>query len=52
MGRFDSFQKFWVQDEKLLHMVQLYLGKKILKVETYKLRQELGIENTNNTKNT
>lgn len=51
LGRFDSFQKFWVQDQKLLHMVQLYLGKKILKVETYKLRQELESENTNNTKN-
>mgnify|MGYP001171866405 FL=1 len=52
MGRFNTFQKFWVQDTKLLHMVQLYLGKKILKVETYKLRRELESENTNNTKNT
>ena len=51
MGRFTAFQKFWVQDTKLLHMVQLYLGKKILKVETYKLRQELESEDTNNTKN-
>jgi hypothetical protein len=25
----------------LLHMVQLYLGNKILKTETYKLRSEL-----------
>jgi hypothetical protein len=33
-------------------MVQLYLGKKILKVETYKLRRELESENTNNPKNT
>ena len=52
LGRFSAFQKFWVQDTKLLHMVQLYLGKKILKVETYKLRRELESENTNNTKNT
>ena len=52
MGRFSAFQKFWVQDTKLLHMVQLYLGKKILKVETYKLRRELESENTNNPKNT
>lgn len=51
MGKFKVFQKFWVQDQKLLHMVQLYLGKKILKVETYKLRRELESENGNNTKN-
>ena len=51
MGRHPAFQKFWVQDTKLLHMVQLYLGKKILKVETYKLRRELESENTNDTKN-
>ncbi len=51
LGRFSAFQKFWVQDTKLLHMVQLYLGKKILKVETYKLRRELESEDTNNTKN-
>ena len=51
LGRFSAFQKFWVQDTKLLHMVQLYLGKKILKVETYKLRRELESEDTDNTKN-
>jgi len=40
-GKFTVFQKFWVSDTKLLHMIQLYLGKKILQVETYKLRSEL-----------
>jgi hypothetical protein len=39
--RWSVFNKFWVQDQKLLHMVQLYLGNKILKTETYKLRSEL-----------
>jgi len=40
-NRWSVFNKFWVQDQKLLHMVQLYLGNKILKTETYKLRSEL-----------
>ena len=39
--RHKVFSKFWVQDLKLLHMVQLYMGKKITKVETYKLRSEM-----------
>lgn len=42
------FNKFWVQDIKLLHMVQLYLGKKITKVETYKLRSEIENEDADN----
>lgn len=42
------FNKFWVQDLKLLHMIQLYMGKKITKVETYKLRSEIENEDTNN----
>ena len=42
------FNKFWVQDLKLLHMIQLYMGKKITKVETYKLRSEIEDENTDN----
>ena len=46
-GKFAVFKKFWVQDLKLLHMVQLYMGKKITKIETYKLRTEIH-ENTNN----
>lgn len=52
LGRkFEVFHKFWVQDLKLLHMVQLYMGKKITKVETYRLRTEIH-ENTNNQKDT
>ncbi len=47
-GKFIVFKKFWVQDLKLLHMVQLYMGKKIVKVETYKLRSEMENEGTNN----
>jgi hypothetical protein len=42
------FNKFWVQDLKLLHMIQLYMGKKITKVETYKLRSEIEDEDTDN----
>ncbi len=53
LGRkFEVFSKFWVQDLKLLHMVQLYLGKKIIKTETYRLRSEMEHEDTNNKKDT
>lgn len=36
-----AFSKFWVEDEKLLNMIKLFLGTHITKVETYKLRAEL-----------
>lgn len=43
-----AFRKFWVEDKKLLNMVQLYLGRHITKVESYKLRSEISNENKDN----
>ena len=37
-----------VEDKKLLNMVQLYLGRHITKVESYKLRSEISNENKDN----
>jgi|TARA_B100001964_G_scaffold83747_1_gene94575 hypothetical protein len=36
-----SFHKFWVQDKKLLNMVQLFMGKSIRHIESFALRKEL-----------
>jgi|TARA_B100001964_G_C14225776_1_gene597561 hypothetical protein len=36
-----NFRKFWVQDKKLLHMVQLFMGKNIRHVESFVLRRDL-----------
>jgi hypothetical protein len=36
-----NFRKFWVQDKKLLHMVQLFMGKNIRHVESFVLRKDL-----------
>jgi hypothetical protein len=40
-GKGRGFNKFWVEDKKLLNMVQLFMGKAIRHIESYALRSEL-----------